>query len=736
MAPAGTDREGTATGRLFTAVVAGLICGILAVVLSIGAGSLLFSLTLDTHLAATVGMALAATAVISLVVGLTSSIPGAVAPVQEVPVIGLTAVVVAVQSAMPEGASHDATFVTVVVAVVLSTLVAGIVAAGLGLVRGGAIVRFVPYPVVGGFLAGTGWLIVLGGFGLVFGHTPGVDDIGRLQNFSFATNLGLTLLFVVLLATIEARATSSLVLPGAILITLLIFNLVVVTTAIDPASLHDDGWLVRVSMDGNLWPPIALADLAVVEWRAVALAMIAMPTMVFMTVLSQLMNDTGIELETRADVDLDRELRTNGAANLLAGVVGGMPGFPSVSLTLLARRLGATSRLVGVLVAAVAVGALLLGSTVLDLIPTFLLGGMLIWIGGGLLVQWLFASYRRLDRWEYLVIVLIFGVIVGVGFAQGIFLGLVAAVVLFVIQYGRVDTMRLWLTGRDYQSSAAASEERRKLLTALGDAIVIIRLQGFLFFGTADRLRRAVERYAASGEASARFVLIDFGRVTGIDSSTVLSLTRLVQVAERDGFIVVLSSLTTEHGNALQRGGLLPGPNLHFGSDIDASLRWCEDALLTEAHPEFVTGPRTLMALLTGLISDEAMAARIAPHFEARDIPPDTYFIEQGAVSDDIFLVESGHAAVQVRSATGQPVRLATIGPGAIAGELAYYLQTPRTASVVSEEDMKLWRLSRASIDQLRAEAPEVALALHQAMATMLAGRLDGTNRVLRFMAD
>ena len=738
MAMSMADRKAAPADRIVASLLAGLICGVLAVVLSIGTGSLLFSLTLHSHLAASVGMALAATTVLAVVVGLTSSIRGAVALVQEVPVIGLTAVVAAAAAAMPEGAPHHTTFVTVIVAVILSTIVAGIAAAVLGILRWGAIVRFVPYPVIGGFLAGTGWLIVLGGIGLLVGAGPKLADFHRLQDLAFAGNVGLTLLFAILLALIEARATNALFLPGAILVTLLLFNVVVAVTTVDAGTLRDGGWLVGMPADEGLWPPIELADLELVDWHAVALAMIAMPTMVFMTVLSHLMNVSGIELASRSDVDLDRELRTNGGANLLAGAAAGMPGFPAIALTLLALRLKAPTRIVGILVGGVALGALLLGGRVLDLIPTFLLAGMLIWIGGALLIQWLFHTYRQLGRWEYLVIVMIFAAIVGIGFAEGIFLGLAAAVILFVIQYGRVDAVRMWLTGKEYQSSAAASEERRKLLVAHGDAILIIRLQGFLFFGTADRLRRAVTRSVGHcGEDSARFVVIDFGRVTGVDSSTVLSLIRLAQIAERDGFTVVLSSLKPEYREAMERGGLEQGRHLHFGSGIDASLRWCEDVLLGEADPGFSQSrPRPLMTLLKTLVEDETVAERVAPYLEKCDIPARTALIEQGSASDDIYLIEAGHAVVEAKAGDGPPVNLATIAPGAIVGEIAYYLRTPRTASIVSEEEMRVWRLSRASIERLKTEAPAAALALHQGLATMLAGRLDGTNRVLRFLAD
>jgi sulfate permease, SulP family len=740
MSAAGRDGTGFAAAQVFSVIVAGLICGVLAVVISIGAGSLLFTGGLRPYVPLSAGMALAATTVIATVVALTSSIRGAVAPIQEVPVVALATVAAAVGAAMPDGAGDQAILATCVVAVAIATLIVGLVGLLLGHLRWGAIIRFVPYPVIGGFLAGTGWLIVVGGFGLVIGETPGFDVIERLGELPVAANVGLAVVFIAMLVVIEARATGPLALPVAIILTLVVFNIGVILSSIDREALHGYGWLVQVPHGGSLWPPIAPDEFRLVDWSAVAIGMIRAPIMVVVTIIALLMNETGIEIASRTDVDLDRELRAVGGANLAAGIVGGMPGFPSVSLTLLAIRLGAANRFVGLVVAAVSLGALVLGAVLLDLIPTFLLGGILIWIGGALLLQWLVRSYRRLDLWEYLVIVMIFAVIVGVGFAEGIVLGLIAAVILFVVQYGQIDTVRLSLTGKDYQSSAAASEERRRLLTELGDAILIVRLQGFLFFGTADRLRRSLAHYSAeAGGGSIRYLIIDFGRVTGIDSSTVLSFIRLAQVAERDGFTVVLSGLAPHHHDAMVRGELDLGPDRHVRvePDIDAALKWCEDALLTERSPDFSADrPRAVVELLTGILDDEEMAQRLAPHLDKVTVPAATPLIEEGAASDVIFLIESGHAAVEIRSRLDAPIRLATLGPGAIVGELAYYLKAPGSAAVIALEDMVVWRLSRTALDRLTAESPGLALAFHHGIATMLSRRLTGTNRILRFLAD
>src|SRR5262249_18717489 len=151
------------------------------------------------------------------------------------------------------------------------------------------------------------------------------------------------------------------------------------------------------------------------------------------------------------------------------------------SLTLLAARLGAANRLVGLLVAGVAGTTLLLGGRVLALVPTPLLGSLLVSVGGALIGEWLIGSRRRGATPEYVVIVLIFAVIVVGSFPLGVLAGLTAAVVLFVLEYGRLDTVRHVMRGSTHQSNAGASKERRDALREHGDAILFVALQGYLF---------------------------------------------------------------------------------------------------------------------------------------------------------------------------------------------------------------------------------------------------------------
>jgi SulP family sulfate permease len=350
--------------------------------------------------------------------------------------------------------------------------------------------------------------------------------------------------------------------------------------------------------------------------------------------------------------------------------------------------------------------------------------------------DWLVRARRRLDPFEYSVILLIALVIVLVSFPVGILVGLIAAIFLFAFQYGRVDIVRHELTGADWHSSGHVSGERQELLRQHGAGIVIVRLQGFLFFGTADRLRKRVQDRMEGG---GRFLLIDFQRVSGMDSSAVQSFIRLSQVAAKRDFTVILTGLSERSRQALLRNGLAigEGSRVRIEPDLERGLRWSEDRLLADLGAGLAPQDGwTLHSLLNAFLKREALATTIAAYCRRLDVAPGTPLIAQGGASSDIFFIESGTATVEIAGEGGASISLATVGPGDAVGEISFYLREPRTASIVARNDLVAWRFSREDLERLATELPEAAVGFHTAMAALLSRRLSVTNRLVGFLAN
>jgi SulP family sulfate permease len=233
-----------------------------------------------------------------------------------------------------------------------------------------------------------------------------------------------------------------------------------------------------------------------------------------------------------------------------------------------------------------------------------------------------------------------------------------------------------------------------------------------------------------------RFLIIDFRRVTGVDSSAVVSFIRLGQLASRHGFTLVITGINDHVAGALMRGGLQPGPTLRIDSEIDQALVWCENQLLARLAPDVEIGsPRGVAEVAFGLVKDAALAAKLARYFEPVELAVGDLLIEDGTPSDEMYFVGAGRGAVFIR-ASDKPVRVATIGPGAIVGEIAFYLGQPRNASIVVEAPMTAWRFSRASLARLQQENPDLAFRFHDAIAAMMAARLTSTDRLVAFLSD
>ncbi|MDQ0436687.1 SulP family sulfate permease [Kaistia dalseonensis] len=713
------------------------MCGFLAIVVTIGHGSLLFSGDLQGLMPAALGLALFSTTVMTIFGVLQKSNTDIIAIVQEIPVVAMVSVVSAVAAAIEPSVVGEARAATIFAAVAIATLATALATLILGYCRLGGLIRFTPYPVIAGFLAGTGWLIVLGGVSVTTGHEPSWALLPQLLHAPLLLQLGLMTALVVALFVTERVFNSAFAVPALLLAVLVVFNLVVLIAGQGYEPFRASGWLMRMPEAGNFWPPVRLSAFASVDWHAVWSGMFTLPIVIVITIVALLMNTTGIELHANRDMDLDREMRSNGWMNLLVGVGGGMPGYSSVSLTLIIHQLNASSKWVGIIVAVMTLSALMLGSLLLDAVPAILLGAILVWVGGSLMYDWLIRARRRLDPFEYAVILLIGLVIVLVSFPVGILVGLIAAIFLFAFQYGRVDIVRHELTGADWNTGGHVSGRRQELLRQHGTGIVIVRLQGFLFFGTADRLRKRVQDRM---DAGAQFLVIDFRRVSGMDSSAVQSFVRLSQVAAKREFAVVLTGLSERARQALLRNGLTVGDGspVRIEPDLERGLRWSEDALLARLQTDTLAPAEgwTLHTLLQAFLRQDSLATAIEAYCERLDVAAGSALIVEGGASRDIFFIESGTATVEMAGDAGTPIALAMVGPGDAVGEISFYLQEPRSASIVARDALVVWRFSREDLGRLAVELPEAAVGFHTAMAALLSRRLTVTNRLVGFLAD
>ena len=548
------------------------------------------------------------------------------------------------------------------------------------------------------------------------------------------------LVFGVALLLVLRRYDNFLITPGALLLLLVLFYgyLLIARIPLEEASAR--GWLLGPFPAGGFYQPLTPAALPQVDWLVILGQADKIVTVMVLSVIALLLNTSGLEITVRRDIDLNRELMTAGFANLVGGLGGSPVGYQALGMSSLAYRLGARSRLVNIVAGSVCGVALLFGASLFSYVPKLLLGGMLLYLGLTFLVEWLVDARRALPIVDYALVWVILAVIVAVGFLQGIAVGVAIAAVLFVITYSRVNIVRNTLTGECFHSNVDRPKQHRDLLARHGSEIYILRLQGFIFFGTIQAVLNQIRgRLVDTAQPRLEFVVLDFQRVTRLDSSAVFGITRLKQLTESNGVPMVWTQVSPTIHRQMQRGGLLDESDGSFIilPTLDHGVEWCENRIL-ERHGDSGLAPsaKRLEEQLERGFPGMEDADRLVRYLQRMEIPAGQYLMREGDPPSDMYFIESGMLTAQLEGAGGELVRLRSMRGGTTVGEMGLYLGAPRTASVIASEASVVFRLSEEALNRMRREDPDVAAALHEWIARMLAERLAANNRTIEALMD
>ena len=158
--------------------------------------------------------------------------------------------------------------------------------------------------------------------------------------------------------------------------------------------------------------------------------------------LGLLLITSAVEVSTEREGDANEELKAVGFANLVSGLGGGLVSYHSLSSTQIAHGMGSSSRLPGLVAAAVYAAALVVGPAPLAYVPRALIGGLLTFIGASFLYEWVVEGRENLPRSEYAVVLLIVVTVASQGYLAGVVAGVLGAAAVFVSDYSRVPIVR------------------------------------------------------------------------------------------------------------------------------------------------------------------------------------------------------------------------------------------------------------------------------------------------------
>ena len=700
------------SAKAVPALSAGFTSGLALLVAEVAFGSFIFSGALAPYSSQGIGMILFGNLAACLIVALTGGFRGAVA--------GLTPTLVIVMASIASTTEGDgkSLFVTVACALMISSLATGICCLLIGRFRLANLVRFIPYPVAAGFVAGIGGAVCLAAMSLM-----GADPEWRAASALFEPAVLWTWLpgasYGIALYVAMKRWGKALIMPASVVVAVGAYHLALGALGISGDEARTAGLLLSSTAGGSLWPALVPADLAQVEWAALVSQIPNILTLMLIAFICVVMNVAGLELAANEDLDWNREFSSSGLASVVASFGGGTVATLIVPTSLRSKMLGATTRLTGVVAASVIVIALILGDGMLALVPAALIGGILIFAGLGMLEEGLTKNRKRLPLADLAIVLMIFAVIVTFGLIEGVAAGMLATLVFFTMRLSGVNLVEAESTVCERRSNKARNIPERAILLEEGGRAQVFQLRGYIFFGSADplidRLRETVE-----GPSRPDCLMLDFTSVSGFDFSAVNALARFLRSANEGGTKVVLSAVADQLRSSLSRN--LPDSafaELILEPDMDRALERCEDIVISKWRADATAADDRRMTLLEHVGHDLERHLERQIEFEdlmneLRDwLTPCEYAANEALLDANVsqfrlqFLI-SGRASAQ----DGVGLRLHQFGTGDAIGLANAFGAQP--ASVVADEACRTMVLTSTARRWLETNEERLAFKLYR----------------------
>ena len=606
----------------------------------------------------------------------------------------------------------------------LAVVLSGVLQVLLALLGLARLARFVPRPVLAGFMNGVALLIVLGQLPLLLGTRAGSPLPQALAGWQpLALLLGLA---TALLLWLAGRRWPRL--PAVPLLLLLGTAAHLGLLALAPEA--GAGQAVGPLPDGMsgpdtllpLWADTAALQLlqqhaGVVVATAAALALVG--------ALESALNTLAVDQAHHGQHEPRRELLALGLSNMVCGMFGGLPAVALRARAIAVLQAGGHGR------AAALGGSLLLGVLVLlaahwlAWLPLPVLAGVMLVVALSLFDRW---SFGLLQQWRagaatpelrrsVALVLLVCVVTLWQGFVVAVAVGVLLSTLRFVA------TMSQSLVRARY--TAAARPSRRiypaaveAQLQPLRAQVLVLELEGALFFGSTDRLQNE----AGALDAQWRSVVLDLQRVGSIDETAALALQQLQARLRLRGVSLRLAGLAADapRARALQAAG----NGIETWPDIDRAVEAAERELLGPATLTTLSPvPLADSLLLQGL--DAADRDHITAQMQRRQLAAGERLFDEGDPADCLYVLEAGSLSVVSAPRPGVPQqRYLSLLPGMMLGETAMLDGGGRTAAAVADSEAVVYALTLASLQALDAERPRLASRLHRNIALHLSQRL------------
>jgi len=636
-----------------------------------------------------------------------------------------------------ERAGHSLEPLTIIIMVTLVILLAGSIQVAFGLVRLGQLIKYMPYPVVSGYLSGVGLYIIASQFPAFLGMPKDFhffESLGRIGLWQWQSiSVGL-----VTIVTMVAAPKITKAVP-AVIIGLLAGILAYFAIAFfDPGmmSLANNRFIVGpIDSGGGVFEVMFGKFSSISDFNPGSLISLVVPALTLAVLLSidTLKTCVVIDALTHSRHNSNKELIGQGLGNITSACLGGIAGAGTMGATLVNISSGANTKLSGVLEGVLALVAFLALGSLIAWVPIASLSAILIVIGIRMIDRQSFYFLRsRSTVLDFFVIVSVVAVALGVSLIMASAVGVVLAIFLFIREQISTSIIRRKMYGNQIFSKQIRISAESDILQKEGDCSVIYELQGSLFFGTANQLFSELEHDLKTK----KYLILDMHRVQSVDITAAHVLEQVKDILnERKGYLLfsrVPKSLPS--GKDVERYfgevGLLKesSPVIVF-DDLDDALEWVENRIIAEET--LVKEDETSMALSEFELfkgRKKSITDDLRSYMKEVSIKAKEKIFDAGDTGDELFLIRRGTVDITLTTNDNEDYRIGSFGRGNFFGELSFLDGETRSADAIADSDTDLYVLSRADFEKFAAEHETSSIIFLEGLASVLAGRLRLTN--------
>ncbi|MFC1726297.1 SLC26A/SulP transporter family protein [candidate division KSB1 bacterium] len=635
-------------------------------------------------------------------------------------------------------------FISVVlVCAFFTVLLSGFLQIIFGIFRLGNIVKFIPYPVIAGFLNGTALLIVAGQIWSFFGISKkgsilnSIQSLNEVQPLTLLIGISTVVLMLLSNKVIKKVHPSIIALIGGSIIYYIFLHM-----GFSQNIGHTLG-----NIQSKIPSPVyffsflkIFNDSRIVEYlpyiitASISIAVLGSTD----TLLTSLSMKSLVNIKPRAN----RELAAQGLGNMFSACFGGIAGAGYIARSMVNYNAGGRTRLSGIVNSISILLIIVFFSKLISMIPMVVIAAVILVIAFQIFDKWtiqLFKSivFRKTSHKielldDFLVIIIVMLVTAFFNLIAGVAVGILISVFFFV------SKMSKSVIRRDYRCSRIRSRKKRNeklmcLLEKYGDKIAVLELEGHIFFGSADNLTSEINKLIENGVS---YLILDMKRVTEIDSSGARVLEHSYNRLKKNGKSICFSYLP-EDGHIrtfLKDLGVFNYVDEQiYYPDTDQVLEVYENLLLCEITDKSSDTEEILLKDFSVLEDLTKEQFNIFTSFlQPVQYGKEEVIFAQGDRGDSMFLLAKGSVDITINiPGSSRKKRLLTLSAGTFFGEMALLDGKPRSANIEAKELVKCYRLEMEAYKKLKEAYPDILLLLLSNITKTIVNRLRDADNLI-----